>query len=85
MNRSLVNDDGGFMIYMCVNMKYLLKYIYIFHRVPELFTYLAKNSPEDIFYEDDIWPGEEENGYVVHIFGRLGNKIIFLILQRQSA
>ncbi|XP_063162715.1 5'-3' exoribonuclease 1 isoform X1 [Candoia aspera] len=31
-------------------------------RVPELFTYLAKNSPEDIFYEDDIWPGEEENG-----------------------
>ncbi|XP_070609455.1 5'-3' exoribonuclease 1 isoform X3 [Erythrolamprus reginae] len=31
-------------------------------RVPEFFTYLAKNNPEDIFYEDDIWPGEEENG-----------------------
>nr|XP_020648282.1 5'-3' exoribonuclease 1 isoform X1 [Pogona vitticeps] len=31
-------------------------------RVPELFSYLAKNSQEDIFYEDDIWPGEEENG-----------------------
>ncbi|XP_054839659.1 5'-3' exoribonuclease 1 isoform X2 [Eublepharis macularius] len=31
-------------------------------RVPELFTYIAKNSQEDIFYEDDIWPGEEENG-----------------------
>lgn len=59
---------------MCVNMKYLLKYIYIFHRVPVLFTYLAKNSSEYIFYEDDIWPGEEENGYVVNIFGRLVNK-----------
>ncbi|XP_066475820.1 5'-3' exoribonuclease 1 isoform X2 [Tiliqua scincoides] len=31
-------------------------------RVPELFGYIAKNSQEDIFYEDDIWPGEEENG-----------------------
>ncbi|NXT30048.1 XRN1 exoribonuclease, partial [Syrrhaptes paradoxus] len=31
-------------------------------RVPELFSYVAKNSQEDIFYEDDIWPGEDENG-----------------------
>ncbi|KAM9378407.1 5'-3' exoribonuclease 1-like [Phaethornis superciliosus] len=31
-------------------------------RVPELFNYIAKNSQEDIFYEDDIWPGEDENG-----------------------
>nr|XP_060623773.1 5'-3' exoribonuclease 1 isoform X1 [Anolis sagrei ordinatus] len=31
-------------------------------RVPELFSYVAKNGQEDIFYEDDIWPGEEENG-----------------------
>ncbi|XP_077204888.1 5'-3' exoribonuclease 1 isoform X3 [Paroedura picta] len=31
-------------------------------RVPELFSYIAKNSQEDIFFEDDIWPGEEENG-----------------------
>ncbi|KAK2538315.1 Xrn1 [Columba guinea] len=31
-------------------------------RVPELFTYIAKNNQEDIFYEDDIWPGEDENG-----------------------
>ncbi|XP_028587031.2 5'-3' exoribonuclease 1 [Podarcis muralis] len=31
-------------------------------RTPELFSYLAKNGQEDIFYEDDIWPGEEENG-----------------------
>lgn len=33
-----------------------------FLRTPELFSYLAKNGQEDIFYEDDIWPGEEENG-----------------------
>uniref|UniRef100_A0A8C6S1N2 5'-3' exoribonuclease 1 n=1 Tax=Nannospalax galili TaxID=1026970 RepID=A0A8C6S1N2_NANGA len=31
-------------------------------RVPELFSYVAKNSQEDVFYEDDIWPGENENG-----------------------
>ncbi|RMC02142.1 hypothetical protein DUI87_21308 [Hirundo rustica rustica] len=31
-------------------------------RVPELFNYVAKNSQEDICYEDDIWPGEDENG-----------------------
>ncbi|XP_076986423.1 5'-3' exoribonuclease 1 isoform X2 [Tamandua tetradactyla] len=31
-------------------------------RVPELFSYIAKNSQEDVFYEDDIWPGENENG-----------------------
>ncbi|KAJ7395556.1 hypothetical protein BTVI_154292 [Pitangus sulphuratus] len=30
--------------------------------VPELFNYVAKNSQEDICYEDDIWPGEDENG-----------------------
>ncbi|XP_058517368.1 5'-3' exoribonuclease 1 isoform X3 [Ochotona princeps] len=31
-------------------------------RAPELFIYIAKNSQEDVFYEDDIWPGENENG-----------------------
>ncbi|EPY76762.1 hypothetical protein CB1_001390014 [Camelus ferus] len=31
-------------------------------RAPELFCYIAKNSQEDVFYEDDIWPGENENG-----------------------
>uniref|UniRef100_A0A8C5J368 5'-3' exoribonuclease 1 n=1 Tax=Junco hyemalis TaxID=40217 RepID=A0A8C5J368_JUNHY len=31
-------------------------------RVPELFNYVGKNSQEDICYEDDIWPGEDENG-----------------------
>uniref|UniRef100_A0A8C4PH68 5'-3' exoribonuclease 1 n=1 Tax=Equus asinus asinus TaxID=83772 RepID=A0A8C4PH68_EQUAS len=31
-------------------------------RAPELFCYIAKNSQEDVFYEDDIWPGEDENG-----------------------
>ncbi|KAM4772610.1 5'-3' exoribonuclease 1 isoform 2-T2 [Rhinophrynus dorsalis] len=31
-------------------------------RYPELFTYISKNSQDDVFYEDDIWPGEEEHG-----------------------
>ncbi|KAM8952222.1 5'-3' exoribonuclease 1 isoform 2-T2 [Pelodytes ibericus] len=31
-------------------------------RYPELFTSISKNSQDDVFYEDDIWPGEEENG-----------------------
>ncbi|XP_063772070.1 5'-3' exoribonuclease 1 isoform X2 [Pseudophryne corroboree] len=31
-------------------------------RYPELFTYISKTSQDDVFYEDDIWPGEDENG-----------------------
>ncbi|XP_073435198.1 5'-3' exoribonuclease 1 isoform X1 [Dendrobates tinctorius] len=31
-------------------------------RYPELFTYISKNSQDDVFYEDDIWPGEDTNG-----------------------
>ncbi|XP_030071789.1 5'-3' exoribonuclease 1 isoform X2 [Microcaecilia unicolor] len=31
-------------------------------RFTELFKYVAKNSQDDDFYEDDIWPGDDENG-----------------------
>lgn len=31
-------------------------------RFSELFRYVAKNSQDDVFYEDDIWPDEDENG-----------------------
>ncbi|CAJ0961647.1 unnamed protein product, partial [Ranitomeya imitator] len=31
-------------------------------RYPELFIYISKNSQDDVFYEDDIWPGEDTNG-----------------------
>ncbi|XP_043926953.1 5'-3' exoribonuclease 1 [Protopterus annectens] len=34
----------------------------VLDRFPELFTYVSKNTQDDIFYEDDIWPEEEENG-----------------------
>uniref|UniRef100_A0A8C1Q3F3 5'-3' exoribonuclease 1 n=1 Tax=Cyprinus carpio TaxID=7962 RepID=A0A8C1Q3F3_CYPCA len=27
-----------------------------------LFDFVARNSHDDVFYEDDIWPGEDENG-----------------------
>ncbi|OCT80912.1 5'-3' exoribonuclease 1 [Xenopus laevis] len=31
-------------------------------RFPELFTYISKHSQDDVFYEDDIWAGEDEHG-----------------------
>ncbi|XP_069753461.1 5'-3' exoribonuclease 1 isoform X2 [Narcine bancroftii] len=31
-------------------------------RFPELICHIAKNSQEDLYYEDDIWPGEDVNG-----------------------
>lgn len=38
------------------------------HRFSEVFDYVARNSHDDIFYEDDIWPGEDENGYCIYVF-----------------
>ncbi|XP_075058040.1 5'-3' exoribonuclease 1 isoform X2 [Mixophyes fleayi] len=37
----------------------LSEYIESYH---ELFQYISKCSQDDVFYEDDIWPGENENG-----------------------
>lgn len=31
-------------------------------RFSELFDHVSRNSHDDLFYEDDIWPGEDENG-----------------------
>ncbi|XP_072560134.1 5'-3' exoribonuclease 1 [Paramormyrops kingsleyae] len=31
-------------------------------RFSEVFNYVSKNSHDDVFYEDDIWPGEDGNG-----------------------
>lgn len=31
-------------------------------RFSEVFNTVAKNSHDDVFYEDDIWPGEDQNG-----------------------
>lgn len=31
-------------------------------RFSEVFDYVARNSHDDAFYEDDIWSGEDENG-----------------------
>uniref|UniRef100_A0A8C9W0Y4 5'-3' exoribonuclease 1 n=1 Tax=Scleropages formosus TaxID=113540 RepID=A0A8C9W0Y4_SCLFO len=31
-------------------------------RFPEVFEFVSRNSHDDVFYEDDIWPGEDENG-----------------------
>lgn len=37
-------------------------------RFSEVFDYVARNSHDDVFYEDDIWPGEDENGCVFNRF-----------------
>ncbi|XP_072297045.1 5'-3' exoribonuclease 1 [Eucyclogobius newberryi] len=31
-------------------------------RFSEVFTLVSRNSHDDVFYEDDIWPGEDQNG-----------------------
>uniref|UniRef100_A0A8C1RMS1 5'-3' exoribonuclease 1 n=1 Tax=Cyprinus carpio TaxID=7962 RepID=A0A8C1RMS1_CYPCA len=31
-------------------------------RFSELFDFVARNNHDDVFYEDDIWPREDENG-----------------------
>ncbi|XP_017276378.1 5'-3' exoribonuclease 1 isoform X2 [Kryptolebias marmoratus] len=31
-------------------------------RFPEVFDTVSRNSHDDMFYEDDIWPGEDQNG-----------------------
>uniref|UniRef100_A0AAX7TSR9 5'-3' exoribonuclease 1 n=1 Tax=Astatotilapia calliptera TaxID=8154 RepID=A0AAX7TSR9_ASTCA len=31
-------------------------------RFSEVFNNVARNSHDDVFYEDDIWPGEDQNG-----------------------
>ncbi|KAJ8271161.1 hypothetical protein GJAV_G00123430 [Gymnothorax javanicus] len=31
-------------------------------RFSEVFDSVSRNSHDDVFYEDDIWPGEDENG-----------------------
>lgn len=50
---------GNEWMYSSAAEQLLAEYI---ERAPELFSYIAKNSQEDVFYEDDIWPGENENG-----------------------
>lgn len=30
-----------------------------------MFDAVSRNSHDDIFYEDDIWPGVDQNGYKI--------------------
>nr|KAF6384177.1 5'-3' exoribonuclease 1 [Pipistrellus kuhlii] len=50
---------GNEWMYSSATEQLLAEYI---ERAPELFSYIARNSQEDVFYEDDIWPGANENG-----------------------
>lgn len=31
-------------------------------RFSEVFDLVSRNSHDDVFYEDDIWPGVDQNG-----------------------
>lgn len=43
-------------------LKFLFKEIYCFYRFSEVFHSVSKNTHDDIFYEDDIWPELDQNG-----------------------
>lgn len=48
---------------ICIFLKWYFVCLFVsLARAPELFSYIARNSQEDVFYEDDIWPGADENG-----------------------
>ncbi|XP_041119571.1 5'-3' exoribonuclease 1-like isoform X2 [Polyodon spathula] len=51
--------SGNEWLYSVAVEELLAEYV---ERFPEVFSYVSKNSHDDVFYEDDIWPGEEENG-----------------------
>lgn len=40
----------------------LLAFVFFVFRFSEVFNTVSRNSHDDIFYEDDIWPGLEQNG-----------------------
>lgn len=46
LNEAFTND--GAVVFLC--------------RFSEVFNTVARNSHDDVFYEDDIWPGEDQNG-----------------------
>lgn len=48
----------------CVDISTLF-FFSLFLRFSEVFDFVARNSHDDVFYEDDIWPGEDENGCVL--------------------
>ncbi|XP_068197322.1 5'-3' exoribonuclease 1 [Antennarius striatus] len=46
-------------LYSVVVEELLAEYL---ERFSEVFTAVARNSHDDVFYEDDIWPGLDQNG-----------------------
>ncbi|XP_028647913.1 5'-3' exoribonuclease 1 isoform X2 [Erpetoichthys calabaricus] len=51
--------SGNEWLYSVAVEELLAEYL---ERFSEVFNYVSKNNNEDIFYEDDIWPGQDENG-----------------------
>uniref|UniRef100_A0A8C5I5E4 5'-3' exoribonuclease 1 n=1 Tax=Gouania willdenowi TaxID=441366 RepID=A0A8C5I5E4_GOUWI len=46
-------------LYSAAVEELLAEYLERFH---EVFDLVSRNSHDDVFYEDDIWPGEDQNG-----------------------
>uniref|UniRef100_A0A1A7XG93 5'-3' exoribonuclease 1 n=3 Tax=Iconisemion striatum TaxID=60296 RepID=A0A1A7XG93_9TELE len=46
-------------LYSAAVQELLAEYL---EKFSEVFDAVSKNSHDDVFYEDDIWPGEDENG-----------------------
>nr|XP_015216785.1 PREDICTED: 5'-3' exoribonuclease 1 isoform X1 [Lepisosteus oculatus] len=51
--------SGNEWLYSVAVEELLAEYL---ERFSEIFSYVSRNSHEDVFYEDDVWPGEDENG-----------------------
>ncbi|XP_066564955.1 5'-3' exoribonuclease 1 isoform X2 [Amia ocellicauda] len=51
--------SGNEWLYSVAVEELLAEYL---ERFSEVFSYVSRNSHDDVFYEDDIWPGEDENG-----------------------
>lgn len=53
---------SSFIIEIFMKKYELLCFFILFFRFSEVFNTVSKNSHDDIFYEDDIWPGLDQNG-----------------------
>lgn len=71
LNRPTLPAFGSFVIEVCKMLNiYLLAFVSSLSfspppspfRFSEVFNTVSRNSHDDIFYEDDIWPGLDQNG-----------------------
>lgn len=52
-------------LFLC---EYFNNFLSLSLRFSEVFDFIARNSHDDVFYEDDVWPGVDENGWGFNLF-----------------